>query len=374
MSAAAVDLLRELSGAHGIRASASTSDNYGAVFTRDAVMAGIAGLIVDDSVIVSGFRQTLDRLRALQGLHGQIASNYEIRDGAPPRVSFGSLAPRVDSNSWYLLGIALGARKGVVDPDPFRDSVRAVVRLLDTLEYNGGGLLYVPPGGNWADEYPYEGYVLSDQTLRAWALRLVGDIYRESAWTEKSAAIGSVIEDRFNPGSGATPYPPASISPTRVYDIFDLAASSLLGVSGIAPRLAIAALEWVESRFLACGQLPPAFNPVIDEAHSDWPALRRYHRYAFRNLPHQYHNGGIWPIWLGWLALALARTGRQAALAALRVAFDARVAALPAYDFEEYLHGLTGEPGGVSRMAYSATGALLVHTADSTAAERLLAS
>jgi hypothetical protein len=83
---------------------------------------------------------------------------------------------------------------------------------------------------------------------------------------------------------------------------------------------------------------------VIDEGHPDWPALRRYHLHGFRNRPHEYHNGGVWPIWLGWLALALADAGRESDAARLRTSLHERLAAQPGFDFEEYLHGLTGPP------------------------------
>ena len=60
-------LLRALSGPHGIRASSSSSANYGAVFARDAVMAGIAGLLADDSTVSEGLARTLTELRDLEG-------------------------------------------------------------------------------------------------------------------------------------------------------------------------------------------------------------------------------------------------------------------------------------------------------------------
>jgi glycogen debranching enzyme len=102
---------------------------------------------------------------------------------------------------------------------------------------------------------------------------------------------------------------------------------------------------------------------VIDEGDPDWPALRQYHLHGFRNRPHEYHNGGIWPIWLGWFALALGRHGRLADLERLRTILADRLAAQPGYDFEEYLHGITGAPGGTPGMAYSATGQLLMDVA-----------
>jgi hypothetical protein len=156
-------------------------------------------------------------------------------------------------------------------------------------------------------------------------------------------------------------------------DVFDLAACSLLAVAGLTPGLTSHALDWIDGRFLARGALPPAFHPVIEETHADWPALRRYHLHEFRNRPHEYHNGGIWPIWLGWLALGLAQTRRFDVLDRLRRVMDARVGSRSDFAFEEYFHGVTGAPGGVADMAYSATGIVFLQSAGSPRHIRLLA-
>ena len=359
---AARALLRSLSGPHGIRASSSSSANYGAVFARDAVMAGIAGLLADDSTISDGLTRTLEHLRDLQGQQGQIPSNYQMRGADAPRISFGSLVPRLDAPLWYLIGIAAAARAGALDPAPFRRSVEAVISLLDALEYNGRHLLYVPVGGDWADEYVYEGYVLHDQVLRAWAQLLVADVFQEQSWREKAACIGQAIDDSYWTHEAIDRgYPLAAFTPTRTFDMFDLPTCSLLALSGVAPAVGATALHWIVERFVGRSELPPAFAPVIDERHPDWPALSRYHLHGFRNRPHEYHNGGIWPIWLGWLALALARHGRTADVERLDDALAARLDA--SYGFEEFLHGVTGTPGGVAGMAYSATGLLFVREA-----------
>jgi glycosyl hydrolase family 100 (putative invertase) len=372
MSDKALALLHALTGPHGIRASLSTTANYDAIFTRDAAMAGIAGLLAGDETIATGLVHTVTCLRDLQGPEGQIASNFLMRAEARPRVSFGTLAPRIDSTGWYLIGIALAARAGVLDPGPFHQSARLVVRLLDALEYNGRHLIYVPAGGNWADEYIYDGYILYDQVLRAWALRLSSETFGEPAWADKAAQIELAIEDRYWPrGEEDRRYPLAAFSPTVIRDVFDLAACSLLAVSGTARRLTGMALDWIDERFLSRAELPPAFHPAIDETHPDWPALRRYHLHEFRNRPHEYHNGGIWPIWLGWLALGLARTDRPSSLSRLRALVDERIRRLETFAFDEYLHGATGTPGGVAQMAYSATGLVFLDVAGSEAQTRL---
>ena len=369
----AVALLVALSGSDGIHASLAGPANYRAVFARDAVMAGIAGLLVENDAIASGLVRTLEQLRALQGRQGQIASNYELRTGLSAVASFGTLAPRLDAATWYLLGIAAGARAGALDPGAFHSSATAVVNLLDGIEYNGRHLLYVPQGGNWADEYVYEGYILYDQVLRAWALRLLAETFAEPAWSAKSTEIGRTIGERFWPPDTAEPARPvATVSPTGHRDTFDLAACALLALSNLAAPRGATALEWLARRFLDRGELPPAFHPIIDEHDPEWAALQRYHLHGFRNQPHEYHNGGVWPIWLGWLALALASAGKIQDVACLQDLVTARIAGAGRWRFEEYFHGLTGKPGGISEMAYSATGVVFLHLAGSPRVRQLL--
>ena len=365
----AVELLHALAGAHGIHASTAQRANYRAVFARDAVMAGIAGLLADDPTVIASLVRTLEELRRLQGAEGQIASNYELRDGGAPRVSFGTLAPRIDSATWYVIGVALAARAGALDAAAYRESVSRTLRLLDAIEYNGRHLVYIPVRGDWADEYVHDGYILYDQVLRVWALRLAADLYGEDAFHEKAGAIERTIERCYWPADLGSAhkrvYPLAAFSPAAMHDRFDLAACALLAVSRTAPEMARPALDWIVDRFVGRGKLPPAFHPVIDEKDPEWPALRRYHLHGFRNRPHEYHNGGIWPIWLGWLGVGLARMGRDADAARLADIVQARMAAIPRFAFEEYLHGATGAPGGTPWMAYTAAGVVLLESARS---------
>jgi hypothetical protein len=222
----------------------------------------------------------------------------------------------------------------------------------------------VPTGGNWADEYICDGYILYDQVLRAWALRLLGVTYAERGWAEKAASIAARINESFRPAArSACCHPVASFSPVVTRDIFDLAACSLLALSDLAPDMSAAALDWITTVYLDKGKLPPAFHPVIHEGDADWPALRRYHLHEFRNRPFEYHNGGIWPIWLGWLALALAHTKRDAALERLSMLTSAQLTATPTYGFEEYFHGATGQSLGTPNMAFSATGIVFLELA-----------
>jgi hypothetical protein len=51
-------------------------------------------------------------------------------------------------------------------------------------------------------------------------------------------------------------------------------------------------------------------------------------------------------------------------VARLRALLAARLAAAPAFAFEEYLHGVTYAPGGTPHMAYTATGLVFLALAD----------
>jgi hypothetical protein len=383
----AAQLLASLSREDGILASDSPTANYRSVFTRDAVMAGAAGLLVGERAVTTAFLRTLERLRDLQGSEGQIPSNYSAEAGGAGRVSFGTLAPRIDATSWYLMGVAWAVRAGVGSAGDFEESVRRAVRLLRALEFNERHLIWIPPGGNWADEFLTEGYVLFDQILRAWALRLIGPVYREPTWVAKADRIEATVADNYWPaeatrGAWVAPsvgefvdpsrgHPLAAISPLGCRDLFDLASASLLGVSGVAPRLGAATLAWIGREYLDRSRLPPAFAPVIEETDSDYRILRRYHLYDFRNRPHEYHNGGIWPIWLGWLGLALARLGRAEQLGQLRSILESYLTER-SFRFEEFLHGETGAPGGTAGMAYTATGLVFLGAAESVATARWL--
>lgn len=57
------------------------------------------------------------------------------------------------------------------------DTLEQVRFLLGAWEFNNRGLLYIPPTGDWADEYMQSGYLLYDQLLYLQALIAFGLIH-----------------------------------------------------------------------------------------------------------------------------------------------------------------------------------------------------
>ena len=364
-------LLRKACTPWGIKASLVELDNYNAIFTRDAVMAGIAGILLEDEVIIKGLKNTLEQLKIRQGEQGQIASNFTIIDGQPDKVSFGTLSPKIDACTWYLMGVALLLRENKIEKKNFRESIEQTINLLDALEFNGKHLIYIPKGGNWADEYVYEGYILYDQVLRAWGLSLLATVFEVPDWAEKANAIMACISSSYQ--NENKPYLDASFYPGGRFEKFDLAAHALAGILFDDKQLDLEPVfDWITVHFMDKKQFPPAFYPVIKPGDSDWESLRNFHLFGFKNSPYHYHNGGIWWIWLGWLSIALSVRKQEAALLKLTELAISYLRSLEDFDFKEYISADERMPSGTPKLCYTAAGMVFLSLAKNKADFSLL--
>ena len=352
-----LNLLKKATIAHGIKASCTDVSNYGAVFTRDAVMSGIAGYLYNDEDVLNGLRSTVENLFNIRGAEGQIASNYHIKNNEINKVSFGTLSPKYDSATWYLIAIAILNREGELYAKKY---VTDTISLLNALEYNGKDLIYVPQGGNWADEYNYEGYILYDQILRSWALKMLGEQYNISEWVEKSKAINSKISSAYyNQEKG---YYNCTFTPAKLNTTFDFAAHSLLGFLDISDNNLEFdnSLSWINKTFLSKGTMPTAFHPIVHMGDPTWKEISNFHLFEFRNKPYHFHNGGIWFIWIGWYALTLDRHKRYEELEKLaQITFNA-LNSIDNFEFDEYLASDYQKPHGTKELCYTATGILFL--------------
>lgn len=352
-----IDLIRKATTKNGIKASCADVSNYSSIFTRDAVMTGIAGLLYKDQIIIEGLCATIENLHKLKGAQGQIASNFKINDDEITHVSFGTLSPKFDSATWYLIAVGLlnkhGYNFGV-------EYVADTIEMLDAIEYNGKHLLYVPTGGNWADEYPYEGYILYDQVLRSWALDILGDCFSNPDWTKKSGLINEQIQDKYY--NKETKHYNCTFTPSEINTTFDFAAHCLLGMRDISAECDDydEANQWMYDTFLGQGKLPGAFYPVIFENDKAWDKMKSFHLFDFKNKPHHYHNGGIWFVWLGWYALALARQSNEQSLNLLAETAFNLLSSFDEFNFEEYITSDTHQLSGTPELCYTATGILFL--------------
>jgi len=377
----ALALLRAAATPAGFVASVQPTANYQRVWTRDGVITGLAALLSEEKSLVRTFRATLTTVFDHQHPTGFFPSNV---DPATGRASYGGNCGRVDNVSWAVIGLLQFA--GLTGDKAFADNrliqIERAFAVLDAWEFNGRHLVYVPQSGDWADEYVQHGYVLYDQLLRVWALELAGRHFERVEWLDKAAAIRAVLARNYWPDPTADPatlYSPAlahqlrdapgdfwlmGFNPARVYRQFDLAANALALLLNLGDaRQQVALVETLHRRLVATPGLLSAFDPAIGSTDPLMAELADNYAYEFRNHPGEFHNGGCWPVWNGWLAAALAQHGQPTLAAELRQRLAAANRPNPTepscWGFYENLHGQTQQPIGVPYCTWSAAGQLL---------------
>lgn len=398
-TSAALGLLRAVTTPDGILASPTDTTNYRRVWARDSVMCGLAGVAAGDDALTDGLRATLSVLAAAAGPDGQIPSNVAVRDGEVSDVSYGGLSGRVDAISWFVVGLAhyMEATGDAAFAARHADAVRRGLELLTAWEYNRRGLVYVPLGGDWADEYVLHGYVLFDQLMRVWALRCAerlghGDVtdrrdeierritatYRlDLGGAAPDGAYHAHAADQLIDGDAVPSYWLTALSPGGYQTPFDGWSNALAVLLGLgtddSTRRTLDAGEAI--RRDRVGTLVPAFWPPIREGDPDWHLLQGNHRGTFQNQPGHYHNGGLWPMVNGWWGCALAAGRRKeearSVLNAIHAANrrqpgdppldpDAATGRSEDWIFPEYRDAETAAPGGTRPLAWSAAGAVLL--------------
>jgi hypothetical protein len=201
-----LELLKNNSNGKGFLASDTDKTNYKRIWARDGVVMGLASLMSEDETLISVFRKNLETLKKYQDKKsGRIPSNVDVVSGD---VSYGTLVGKIDANLWYIIGIGQYF-KHTQDKKflkSFKASLEKVLDYLDCLELNDKGLLYIPTGGDWADEYITHGYVLFDEVLYLQALKESEFIFknlksfsRQKEIKNKQSFLKKSIEVNFFP-------------------------------------------------------------------------------------------------------------------------------------------------------------------------------
>lgn len=388
----AVDLLKRCARPEGFLASPTDSRNYRRIWSRDGVIVGLAALLTKDNELIDTFRDTLKTLARYQGPHGEIPSNVDPVGG---RISYGGMTGRVDADLWFIIGC--GEYWKLTGNDSFMEEVLPVIErarfLLGAWEFNNRGLLYVPATGDWADEYLHNGYILYDQLLYLQALRTVGnigahvygscdhDLYSrisrlkhmiwDNYWfNEKDKVPDDVYHEiLFEKGRKAAsrcqshhwlPF----FSPHGYGYRFDAMANvlaSLLDVADNGRRETVDAyIENLTKDYKI--RLLPAFHPVITPVDEDWKELNMTFSYTFKNLPYEYHNGGLWPMITGFYVADLAHREKMDVasdfLAGIHKA-NASDKKDEEWCFPEFINGKDFSSGGTRNQCWSAAGAII---------------
>lgn len=387
-------LLCECATPNGFLASPTDSANYRRVWARDGAIVALASLLTGEHELINATRATFLTLAEHQGPHGEIPSNV---DTVADRVSYGGTAGRVDADLWFVIGC--GEYWHASQDHEFIEAVLPALEkvrfLLGCWEFNARGLLYVPPTGDWADEYLQSGYVLYDQLLYLQAQRTFAAIHRhlhggdDHVLQERISRLAHLIQDNYwfdedgdaipddayhevlydKGREAASPHCAGHhwlpfFSPHGYGYRFDAFANVLASLLDVADDDRREQVDMFIENNLVNEELAllPAFHPVIRPVDEDWQDLQMTFSYTFKNRPFEYHNGGLWPMLTGFYVADLASRGHEArAKRFLEAVHRANALVLDdvEWSFPEYVNGKTFEAGGTPHQAWSAAAAVI---------------
>jgi hypothetical protein len=196
-----------------------------------------------------------------------------------------------------------------------------------------------------------------NNSMREKALR-IGVSIQKNFWPDKNAS------DLYHPklGYNATQqFYTTGFHPGHVYPVFDAAGNALALLMGFVKGKKLDSLtDYVHSIFSELGHhLLPAFWPVIKEGDPNYEEIRSNYAFQFKNYPHHFHNGGIWPVMMGLFAIGLTAAG-QAEISAQM--FDSSIYFLENNEnpFPEYIDSAHFKPGGKKELCFSAAGCIFM--------------
>lgn len=374
----AIQVLKDASVKEGFLASANGQDNYSRIWTRDGVVCGLAALASGDNDLILTFKSTLETIFKFQHPVGYFPSNVIPQTG---QVSYGGAVGRADNPSWAVIGLCsyLMKSQGNEMKNRLFPQVKKAFEVMDAWEFNGKHLIYVPLSGDWADEYLQHGYILFDQLLRIYALELAAVQFKVEVWKDKALKIREVVENNFwrdNLNSNVylpllqrekANYPESfwlmGFNPGEIYPQFDLQANALalilkLGTAEIQEQTIAYLGNWFNTK----EQLFPSFYPSIQDNDLKMEVLKNNFAYRFRNQANEFHNGGIWPVWNGFMAAAL-KTNAPELSERLKISLEKAcylaVNMGDNWEFNECLNSKTGEANGIKFCSWSAAGYIL---------------
>ncbi|MBD3289301.1 fructofuranosidase/invertase [candidate division KSB1 bacterium] len=386
-----LQLIRDAVTSAGILASKTEFTNYKRIWARDGIVNGLAGLIAEDELITAGLKSTLLTLAKAAGAAGQIPSNVQVNQKNDiEQISYGGVCGRVDTISWFIIGAChyIHFTNDRRLADVLLPAINKGFQLLKSWEFNSRGLIYVPQSGNWADEMIFHGYILYDQFLRLWALRLYRELFNETPHHSDIEEISALLKMNYwlkseNSESDIIYHPRAyknfldkfgepdyflvSMTPGGYFNQFDALSNALAVLLDIASEEQTRLLIKFGQSLLkkTSWQMIPCFHPPIRENDPEWDQLVNNHLHEFKNKPGQYQNGGVWAIINGWWGLALVKAGyiddAHWLLNAIHRFNSTGRTGEYSWSFPEYGHADEKIQGGAQNLCWSAAGAVMLH-------------
>lgn len=355
----AVSVLKLCATDAGMQASGCKVGHH-QVWARDSMITLLGARFVRDHQIETALRASIDILRSRQSATGAIPNNV---DCATLRPNFRAYA---DAGLWWIIGSSLLA--------PDERTTSAIFSWYACQDVDQSGLISMQESADWQDLFCTRGKGLYLNCLYVLALRAAGryelaakvtDKINEFFWYQGDGDMLRHVAHTFSTESreqqdllGRKRWLPEKrrlitekyylpyLGFRAVGEWFDALGNLLAILSGVADASQSAAiLDFIEKHNMADAPAR-SLTPVVLPGDPDW---RDY--YGILNVPHHYHNGGVWPFIGGFYVAALVRAGR---LEAAGRALDRLTALNRDGAFNEWHHGETFEPMGVVGQAWTA--------------------
>lgn len=358
-----------------------TDENYRSVWARDGAITIISVIDIESPEIRKAAHRTLCTLMDHLSPTGQIPTNVRIDYEEPDYSGVGGICS-VDSGLWVIVAFYHYIRI-TQDFDMLERYAPRLQRAMDWLsahDSNNDGLLEIPEAGDWTDLFGRSYNVLYDEVLWYRANVCFGRLmefrqkYKKAAeYLSRSQFIRGEILGKFWPSTRMRPEDRAKfsfadqqlsigdaqflisqVSPFSFSwrcDVFGNVLAFLTNVLDVERARTAFRFMWgvgVNEPWPVTNLYPPV--------HSGDPDWRPYYTVNLLNLPHHYHNGGIWPFIGGMWVRFIYRLGLgDLALRELyRLAELNRLGKETEWEFNEWMHGKTGRPMGKRYQAWSA--------------------
>ena len=365
----ALYLLRHNLTSQGIAAAsvdpAAGNRQYHCIFGRDAAICALAMAVSGDDTLRDGAEHGLRTLAAHQAGNGQIPKYVDTLRAEGDFWYLGC----IDATLWWLVALDFMDRHaGTRLRDGLSEHVTRALHWLYCQEHPRLHLLQQNEASDWADIMPRSGFVLYSNALWYQVKRRYGLAHAQETRHH--------FNHLFHPYGRDLPeyrrlrllmhYARQNVHHRELYLSFvnfsffgdegDVLGNLLAILFGLAGN--VHANRIIRTLKQGHADRPYPMRAVLDPIRRDDPLWRAYMTRHRQNIEYHYHNGGVWPFIGGFWVMALMALGKQSeATQALEQLAEAN--RINNWQFNEWLHGESGEARGMPGQSWNAAMFLL---------------